>query len=86
MKRKLRISTVMVFTTLLLSSCANPEKIDTLAHDIQVLHVKVARLDQDINALRPEIVAAKTAATQVNSRMDDICMQPGSFCYHPPRW
>lgn len=70
MKRKLRISTVMVFTTLLLSSCANPEKIDTLAHDIQVLHVKVARLDQDINALRPEIKAAKDEAATANYRID----------------
>lgn len=71
MKRKLRVSAVMVFTTLLLSSCANPEKIDTLAHDIQVLHVKVTQLEQDINALRPEIQAAKDEAARANYRIDD---------------
>lgn len=82
MKRQLRISAVMVFTPLLLSNCANPEKIDTLAHDIQVLHVKVARLEQDINALRLEITAAREAAEKVNSGIDATVQRLECFPSH----
>ncbi|ECZ3980751.1 hypothetical protein NRD75_002520 [Salmonella enterica] len=82
MKRK---NLTPILITIMLSGCANHEKIDRLARDIQTLQARVAQVKQDINALRPEVIAASTAAAQANWRLDAACMQRGSPCYHPPR-
>ena len=82
MKTKITVSAVIVFAAILLSSCANPEKINALAHDISVLHVKVTQLEQDINALRPEIAAAREAAEKANSGIDAYVQQSECFPSH----
>ncbi|EAP3521973.1 hypothetical protein EAT47_13955 [Salmonella enterica] len=82
MKRK---NLTPILITIMLSGCANHEKIDRLARDIQTLQARVAQVEQDINALRPEVIAASTAAAQANWRLEAACMQRGSPCYHPPR-
>ncbi|EEH0754961.1 hypothetical protein GPP53_002113 [Salmonella enterica] len=68
MKRK---NLTPILITIMLSGCANHEKIDRLARDIQTLQARVAQVEQDINALRPEIQAAKDEAARANYRIDD---------------
>ncbi|ECR5099936.1 hypothetical protein F1I08_21785, partial [Salmonella enterica] len=38
--------------------------------DIQTLNAKIDRLQRDINALRPEVYAAKAEASRANTRLD----------------
>ena len=50
----------VVLATCLLSGCVNE----------QTLNAKIARLEQDMKALRPQIYAAKSEANRANTRLD----------------
>ena len=54
----------------LLSGCVNEQKVNQLAGNVQTLNTKIARLEQDIKALRPQIYAAKSEANRANTRLD----------------
>ena len=55
----------VVLATCLLSGCVNQ-----LASNVQTLNAKIARLEQDMKALRPQIYAAKSEANRANTRLD----------------
>ena len=57
----------VVLATCLLSGCVNEQKVNQLASNVQTLNAKIARLEQDMKALRPQIYAAKSEA---NTRLD----------------
>lgn len=86
----------VVLATCLLSGCVNEQKINQLASNVQTLNAKIARLEQDMKALRPQIYAAKSEANRANTRLDAwtistacaacVCTQndkksPAAFCY-----
>ena len=50
----------VVLATCLLSGCVNEQKVNQLASNVQTLNAKIARLEQDMKALRPQIYAANT--------------------------
>ncbi|STM37012.1 putative lipoprotein [Escherichia coli] len=54
----------VVLATCLLSGCVNEQKVNQLASNVQTLNAKIARLEQDMKALRPQIYAAKSEATE----------------------
>lgn len=54
----------VVLATCLLSGCVNEQKVNQLASNVQTLNAKIARLEQDIKALRPQIYAAKLKLTE----------------------
>ena len=60
----------VVLATCLLSGCVNEQKINQLASNVQTLNAKIARLEQDMKALRPQIYAAKSEANRANTRLD----------------
>lgn len=60
----------VVLATCLLSGCVNEQKVNQLASNVQTLNAKIARLEQDIKALRPQIYAAKSEANRANTRLD----------------
>ena len=41
-----------------------------MASNVQTLNAKIARLEQDMKALRPQIYAAKSEANRANTRLD----------------
>jgi outer membrane murein-binding lipoprotein Lpp len=43
----------VVLATCLLSGCVNEQKVNQLASNVQTLNAKIARLEQDMKALRP---------------------------------
>nr|WP_287856384.1 LPP leucine zipper domain-containing protein [Klebsiella sp.] len=69
----------------LLTGCTNTEKLDQLTADIQTLNGKIAQLQQDINALHPEISAAKVEVEKVAVRLNDAVRWPDGILSHPPR-
>lgn len=85
----------VVLATCLLSGCVNEQKINQLASNVQTLNAKIARLEQDMKALRPQIYAAKSEANRANTRLDAqdyfdcllayvrrmIKKSPAAFCY-----
>ncbi len=60
----------VVLVTCLLSGCVNEQKVNQLASNVQTLNAKIARLEQDMKALRPQIYAAKSEANRANTRLD----------------
>lgn len=60
----------VVLATCLLSGCVNEQKVNQLASNVQTLNAKIARLEQDMKALRPQIYAAKSEANRANTRLD----------------
>ena len=46
------------------------KKVNQLASNVQTLNAKIARLEQDMKALRPQIYAAKSEANRANTRLD----------------
>ncbi|EQC0375037.1 lipoprotein YqhH, partial [Shigella flexneri] len=56
----------VVLATCLLSGCVNEQKVNQLASNVQTLNAKIARLEQDMKALRPQIYAAKSEANRVD--------------------
>lgn len=54
----------VVLATCLLSGCVNEQKVNQLASNVQTLNAKIARLEQDMKALRPQIYAAKSKLTE----------------------
>ena len=54
----------VVLATCLLSGCVNEQKVNQLASNVQTLNAKIARLEQDMKALRPQIYAAKSELTE----------------------
>ncbi|MBZ8316202.1 lipoprotein YqhH [Escherichia coli] len=59
----------VVLATCLLSGCVNEQKVNQLASNVQTLNAKIARLEQDMKALRPQIYAAKSEANRANTRL-----------------
>ena len=62
----------VVLATCLLSGCVNEQKFNQLASNVQTLNAKIARLEQDMKALRPQIYAAKSEANRANTRLDAL--------------
>lgn len=60
----------VLLATCLLSGCVNEQKVNQLASNVQTLNAKIARLEQDMKALRPQIYAAKSDANRANTRLD----------------
>ena len=60
----------VILATSLLNGCVNEPKVNQLAGNVQTLNAKIARLEQDIKALRPQIYAAKSEANRANTRLD----------------
>ena len=60
----------VVLATCSLSGCVNEQKVNQLASNVQTLNAKIARLEQDMKALRPQIYAAKSEANRANTRLD----------------
>ena len=60
----------VVLATCLLSGCVNEQKVNQLASNVQTLNAKIARLEQDMKALRAQIYAAKSEANRANTRLD----------------
>ncbi|EED3700392.1 lipoprotein YqhH [Salmonella enterica subsp. enterica] len=70
MNEKIFTVGTIILATSLLSGCVNEERVNHLSSDIQTLNAKIDRLQRDINALRPEIYAAKAEASRANTRLD----------------
>ncbi|EEZ4380753.1 lipoprotein YqhH [Escherichia coli] len=69
MKKTFSVGTLILVTSLL-SGCVNEQKVNQLANNVQTLNAKIARLEQDMKALRPLIYAAKSEANRANTRLD----------------
>ncbi|MBD7972884.1 MULTISPECIES: lipoprotein YqhH [Escherichia] len=69
MKKTFSVGTLILVTGLL-SGCVNEQKVNQLANNVQTLNAKIARLEQDMKALRPLIYAAKSEANRANTRLD----------------
>ncbi|RZN46013.1 lipoprotein YqhH [Escherichia sp. E13S3] len=61
---------ILILITGLLSGCVNEQKVNQLASNVQTLNAKIAQLEQDMKALRPQIYAAKSEANRANTRLD----------------
>ncbi len=69
MKKIFTVGTLILVIGLL-SGCVNEQKVNQLASNVQALNAKIARLEQDVKALRPQIYAAKSEANRANTRLD----------------
>ncbi|TGB94615.1 lipoprotein YqhH [Escherichia sp. E2748] len=69
MKKTFSVGTLILVTGLL-NGCVNEQKVNQLASNVQTLNAKIARLEQDMKALRPQIYAAKSEANRANTRLD----------------
>ena len=54
----------VVLATCLLSGCVNEQKVNQLASNVQTLNAKIARLEQDMKALR------RSEEHRANTRLD----------------
>ena len=68
--KKIFTAGIVILATSLLHGCVNEQKVNQLAGNVQTLNAKIARLEQDIKALRPQIYAAKSEANRANTRLD----------------
>ncbi|ENP9366328.1 lipoprotein YqhH [Escherichia albertii] len=68
--KKIFTAGIVILVTSLLNDCVNEQKVNQLASNVQTLNAKIARLEQDIKALRPQIYAAKSEANRANTRLD----------------
>ncbi|RZM87613.1 MULTISPECIES: lipoprotein YqhH [unclassified Escherichia] len=69
MKKIFSVGTLILVIGLL-SGCVNEQKVNQLASNVQTLNAKIARLEQDMKTLRPQIYAAKSEANRANTRLD----------------
>ena len=67
----------VVLATCLLSGCVNEQKVNQLASNVQTLNAKIARLEQDMKALRPQIYAC--VCTQNDKKIPGSILLPGIF-------
>ncbi|AHE60784.1 TPA: lipoprotein YqhH [Escherichia albertii] len=68
--KKIFTAGIVILVASLLNGCVNEQKVNQLAGNVQTLNAKIARLEQDIKALRPQIYAAKSEANRANTRLD----------------
>ena len=68
--KKIFTAGIVILATSLLNGCVNEQKVNQLSGNVQTLNAKIARLEQDIKALRPQIYAAKSEANRANTRLD----------------
>ncbi|OSL30332.1 lipoprotein YqhH [Escherichia albertii] len=68
--KKIFTAGIVILATSLLNGCVNEQKVNQLVGNVQTLNAKIARLEQDIKALRPQIYAAKSEANRANTRLD----------------
>ncbi|EGM7732168.1 lipoprotein YqhH [Escherichia albertii] len=68
--KKIFTAGIVILVASLLNACVNEQKVNQLAGNVQTLNAKIARLEQDIKALRPQIYAAKSEANRANTRLD----------------
>lgn len=67
---KLSILAVL-FSMSLLNGCANNDKIDQIASDLQNLNIKTDKIEKNINTLNGEIQSVKDEAIRANQRLDN---------------